>query len=67
LYHSLRLQNKMEEAEVVKNQFETAWKYADSALEFSRIDEKTRKNLAIRMDEKTPNNLVYIAGTFCKK
>lgn len=67
LHHSLLLQKKADEAEEVKKQFEDAWKYADSALEFSRIDEKTRKNLAIRIDEKTPTDLVYIAGTFCKK
>ena len=67
LYHSLVLQKKSAEAEEVKKQFETAWRYADSSLEFSRIDEKARRNLAIRVDEKTPDNLVYIAGTFCKK
>jgi tetratricopeptide (TPR) repeat protein len=67
LYHSLVGQKKTSEAEEVKKQFETAWQYADSSLEFSRIDEKSRKNLAIRVDDKTPNNLVYIAGTFCKK
>ncbi|HEU5292511.1 MAG TPA: hypothetical protein VFU05_17810 [Cyclobacteriaceae bacterium] len=67
LHHSLLLQKKNDEAADVKKQFENAWKYADSALEFSRIDEKSRKNLAIRVDEKTPTDLVYIAGTFCKK
>ena len=67
LYHSLRLQNKTKEAEEIKKQFDMAWKWADSQLEYSRIDEKTRQNLAIRVDEKTPGNLVYIAGTFCKK
>lgn len=67
LYHSLLGQKKTKEAEDVKKQFETAWRYADAFLEFSRIDEKTRKNIAIRLTEKTPNDLVYIAGTFCKK
>lgn len=67
LYHSLSLQKKDTEAEEVKKQFEKAWQYADSELKFSRIDEQKRKNLAIRIDEKTPDDLVYIAGTFCKK
>jgi tetratricopeptide (TPR) repeat protein len=67
LYHSLKLQGKTTEAEGVQKQFETAWRNADSILKFSRIDEATRKNLVIRVDETTPNNLVYIAGTFCNK
>jgi hypothetical protein len=67
LYHSLRLQEKTDEAEETKRQFEEAWRYADSELKFSRMDEQKRKNIAIRIDEKTPNDLIYIAGTFCKK
>jgi hypothetical protein len=57
----------MGEAEETKRQFEEAWRYADSELKFSRMDEQKRKNIAIRIDEKTPNDLIYIAGTFCKK
>lgn len=67
LYHSLALQNRAKDAEEVKKKFETSWRYADTTLEFSRMDEKTRKDLAIRVDETTPNDLLYIAGTFCKK
>jgi tetratricopeptide (TPR) repeat protein len=66
LYHSLLQQNKLNEAEAVKKDFNTAWKRADSELKYSRIDEAKRKDLAIRIDETTPNNLVYLAGTLCK-
>jgi tetratricopeptide (TPR) repeat protein len=67
LYHSLLLQGKTSEANEIKKQFEVAWRYADSELKFSRIDEAKRKNLVVRVDETTPNDLVYIAGTFCNK
>lgn len=67
LYHSLLLQNKTSEAEKVKKEFDAAWHYADSNLKFSRIDEASRKNLALRVDETTPDDLIYIAGTFCSK
>ncbi len=66
LYHSLLKQGKNEEAATVKRQTEEAWRYADSELKFSRIDEAKRTNLAIKVDETTPNDLVYIAGNFCK-
>lgn len=65
LYHSLAKQGKNEEAEKVKAQFNEAWQYADSQLRYARIDELKRKNLYVRIDDSTPNDLVYIAGTFC--
>lgn len=67
LYHSLQSQGKDDEAMEVKKQFEQAWTYADSALKFSRIDEASRKDLAIRIDENSPNELVYLAGVTCLK
>jgi tetratricopeptide (TPR) repeat protein len=67
LYHSLMLQEKTEAANDIKKQFDHAWRYADSELKFSRIDEAKRKNLIVRINETTPNNLVYIAGTFCSQ
>ncbi len=65
LYHSLINQRKNEAALEVKKQFEEAWQYADSPLKYSRIDETKRENLAIKLDETSPNTLVYIAGNFC--
>lgn len=66
LYHSLLMQQRTEEAETVKKEFEKAWKRADSALKYARVDEANRPNLVIRVDETTPNNLVYLAGILCK-
>jgi|APTNR8051073442_1049403.scaffolds.fasta_scaffold00001_476 tetratricopeptide (TPR) repeat protein len=67
LYHSLKLQGKTSDADKVKEEFNAAWQYADSNLKFSRIDEASRKNLALHVDETTPEDLIYIAGTFCNK
>jgi hypothetical protein len=61
------LQGKQEEANKVKKQFETAWTYADSNLKFSRIDEASRKDLALKIDSNSPNDLVYLAGVTCLK
>ncbi|MGE0587801.1 MAG: tetratricopeptide repeat protein [Cyclobacteriaceae bacterium] len=66
LRHALLKQGKEDEGEEVRKEFAEAWKYADSQLRYSRIDEASRTNLAIKMDENAPNDLVYIAGSFCK-
>ena len=65
LYHSMLMQGKEAEASVVEEEFLKAWQYADSQLKFSRIDEASRQNLALRIDQSTPNDLIYIAGNFC--
>jgi tetratricopeptide (TPR) repeat protein len=65
LYHSLNRQGKEDEAATVKAAFEKAWKRADSKLEYSTISEKERKNLVIRIVESTPEDLMFIAGSFC--
>ena len=65
LYESLKVQNKSAEAEDVKKQLDLAWKYADSALKYSRIDREKRKDIALKIDENTPNSLVYLASAIC--
>jgi len=65
LYESLKGQNKMQEAEDVKKQFDTAWRYADSELKYSRIDKNKRKDLVLHIDENSPNTLVYLASSLC--
>jgi tetratricopeptide (TPR) repeat protein len=65
LYESLNGQNKMEEAEAVKQQLEAAWKYADSQLQYSRIDKNTRKDLVLEIDADSPNTIVYLASSLC--
>ncbi len=67
LYESLLGQHKLTEAEDVKKQFEIAWKYADSDLKYSRIDSHKRRNLTLKIDENSPNTLVYLAGAYCMK
>jgi len=65
LFESLNGQGKTAEAETVKKQFEEAWKYADTALKASVFDPEKRKNLALRIDQKSPNALVYLASPAC--
>ena len=65
LYESLKAQNKLQDAERVKKQFDEAWKYADSALKYSRIDQAKRKNLALKIDKDSPNTVVYLASSIC--
>jgi hypothetical protein len=67
LYESLKRQNKMKEAEAAKQQFDVAWKYADSDLKYSRVDKDKRKDLALKIDKDSPNTLVYLASSFCLK
>jgi tetratricopeptide (TPR) repeat protein len=65
LFESLTGQVKTKEAEEIKEQFNEAWKYADTDLKASVIDPVKRKNLTLRMDEKSPSTLVYLASSFC--
>ncbi len=65
LYESLKGQNKIKEAEDIKKQFDIAWKYADSELKYSRIDQTKRKDLTLKIDENSPNTLVYLASSLC--
>ncbi len=67
LYESLKSQNRKAEAEAVKKQFDTAWQYADVDLMYSRLDKRKRKDLALRVDENSPNTLVYLASSICLK
>lgn len=65
LYESLNRQNKVQEAEVVKQQMEVAWQYADSQLRYSRIDKINRRDLVLEIDENSPNTIVYLASALC--
>jgi tetratricopeptide (TPR) repeat protein len=65
LYESMKAQNKLEESESIKKQFERAWKYADSELKYSRIDKTKRKNLTFKIDKDSPNTIVYLASSVC--
>ncbi len=67
LYHSLLQQGKTEEATFVQHQFTEAWQRADSKLRYSRIDEESRTDLAIKLAPQSAPALVYLAGTMCLK
>ena len=65
LYKSLKAQSRIKESEETKKQFYQAWRYADSELKYSRIDNVKRKNLVLKIDQNSPNSLVYIASSIC--
>jgi tetratricopeptide (TPR) repeat protein len=65
LFESLAAQGKTAEAEDVKLQFKEAWKYAEVVLKASVIDPDKRKDLVIRIDEKSPESLIYLASAVC--
>jgi tetratricopeptide (TPR) repeat protein len=65
LYESLKAQTKLAEADEVKKQLDVAWKYADSDLKYSRIDESKRKNLTLKIDANSPNEVIYLASSMC--
>ncbi len=65
LYESLMGQNKIQDAEDIKKQFDIAWKYADSELKYSRIEKNQRKDLALKINVNSPNSLIFLAGSFC--
>ncbi|MBN7815818.1 tetratricopeptide repeat protein [Algoriphagus pacificus] len=65
LYESLMAQNKSEEAESVKNLFVESWKYADTELKASMVDPDKRKDLALKIDQNSPSDLIYLAAAAC--
>ena len=65
LFESLIGQGKSKEAEDVKKQFDQAWNLADTELKGSMIDPDKRKNLTVKIDQDSPNILVYLASSFC--
>ncbi len=65
LYESLKAQSKLKEADDVKKQLEVAWQYADSDLKYSRMDESKRKNLTLKVDANSPEEVIYLASSLC--
>ena len=65
LYESLAGQGKRDEADVVKQQFEEAWRRADVKLKGSVIDSARRKDLTLKIDANSPGMLVYLASAIC--
>jgi tetratricopeptide (TPR) repeat protein len=65
LYESLKAQSKFQEANEVKDLFDASWKYADTRLKNSRVDPLQRKDLALRIDARSPEQVVYLSGVIC--
>lgn len=65
LYHSLRYQEKHDEAAQVKKKFEEAWMYSEVQLKYSRVDENNIPEIELAFKDDMPEDLVYIAGSFC--
>jgi len=66
LAESLAGQGKTAEADEVRKQFAEAWKYGEVDLKGSIIDPEKREDIAIRIDQNSPNALVYLASAVCK-
>jgi len=67
LVESLTGQGKVDEAGEVKRQYDEAWRYADTALKGSVVNPAQRKDLVLRIDEKSSDGLVYLASIVCVK
>jgi tetratricopeptide (TPR) repeat protein len=65
LYESLKAQNKTQEAGSTKQLFDVAWKYADIKLKNSRVDPSQRKDLALKIDDTSADQVVYLSGVIC--
>lgn len=65
LYESLLAQNRIEEAETIKSQFEEAWQFADTELKASVIDPEKRKDLTLKIDQNSPSEMIYLAAAVC--
>jgi predicted Zn-dependent protease len=65
LYESLLAQNKTEEVNTVKKQLTMAWQYADTELKYSRVDGSKRKDLALNIDDNSPNTIILLAEALC--
>jgi len=67
LVATLTGQGKVDEAGEVKKQFNEAWRYADTALKGSVVDAGKRRELVLRVNEKSPEELVYLASAVCMR
>ncbi len=65
LYQSLVEQEQHVEAKEINALLKKAWGYADTKLNYSRVDEKTRTNLVVRLDSKSPPEMVRLASVYC--
>ncbi|WP_436516858.1 tetratricopeptide repeat protein [Ekhidna sp. To15] len=65
LYHSLIGQGKDSEAKKARQRFEIAWSFADTKLKFSRVDEEFRTDLALKVSNESPAEIMRLSASFC--
>ncbi len=65
LFKSLVAQGKNDEAKDVNKELVLAWVSSDIELKFSRVDERERKDLALRITNDSPNDYLRLAASFC--
>lgn len=65
LCQSLAAQNKDTEARKMRHQFEISWSFSDTKLLYSRVDEASRKDLAINVSKNSSPEIMRIASSFC--
>lgn len=64
---ALMAQGKNEEAAEADRQFQEAWKLGEMELKGSEIDPEKRIDVALRIDDSSPNELIYLAAVVCLK
>lgn len=62
---ALMAQGKNEEAAEIDRQFQEAWKLAEMPLKGSEIDPEKRVDVALRIDNNAPKELIYLAAALC--
>lgn len=65
LQSSLIAQGKQGEADEIQKQFDKAWKYSEVTLKGSEIDPTKRENVAIRIEQDSPKEVIYLAAALC--
>ncbi|GAA0880371.1 hypothetical protein GCM10009119_33410 [Algoriphagus jejuensis] len=62
---ALMAQGKNEEAAETDRQFQEAWKLAEMELKGSEIEPNKRIDVALKIDNKSPGEMIYLAATVC--
>jgi tetratricopeptide (TPR) repeat protein len=62
---ALMAQGKTEEAAQMDKQFQEAWKLAEMELKGSEIDPRKRVDVALKIDDNSPTELIYLAASVC--
>lgn len=64
---SLIAQGKPDEADEIQSQLAEAWKYSEVILKGSEVDPAKRENVAIRIEQDSPKEIIYLAAALCMR